>query len=127
MSNQLKSEKLAYDYMLEKFKANGNINMVRKLETAPVTMTGGIPDAYRAARDPVMHRLGIGTTHDMNSVITGIFLPSLQCHDYTLGEKIDLWRCKATSGIATLWDEMITTDLSEQVVTKTNRRARNVR
>lgn len=116
MSNQLKSEKLAYDYMLEKLKANGNTNMVRKLEAASVTMTGGIPERYRALRDPVMHSLGIGTTHDMNSVITGLLLPSLQCQDYTLGEKIDLWRGKATSGIASLWDEMITTDLSEQVV-----------
>jgi len=77
MSNQLKSEKLAYDYMLAQFKANGNRGMVRKLEAAPVTMTGGTPDAYRAVRDPAMHSLGIGTTHDMNSVITGIFLPSL--------------------------------------------------
>jgi len=116
MSNQLKSEKLVYDYMLEQFKANGNTNMVRKLEAAPVTMTGGTPDAYRALRDPAMHSLGIGTTHDMNSVFTGIFLPSLQSHDYTLSEKIDMWRGKATSGIASLWDEMISTDLSEQVI-----------
>jgi pimeloyl-ACP methyl ester carboxylesterase len=115
MSNQLKSEKLAYDYMLEQFKGNGNTKMVQKLEAAPVTMTGGTPDAYRALRDPAMHSLGIGTTHNMNSVITGIFLPSLQSNDYTLGEKIDMWRGKSSSGIASLWNDMITTDLSEQV------------
>ena len=115
MANQHKSEKLAYDYMLAQFKANGNTKMVRKLAAAPVTMTGGVPDAYRALRDPAMHSLGIGTTHDMHSVITGIFLPSWQSHEYTLGEKIDLWRGKATSGIASLWDEMLATDLSEQV------------
>ena len=62
---------------LQQFKANGNTEMVRKLEAAPVTMTGGTPDAYLALRDQAMHSLGIGTTHDMNSVITGIFLPSL--------------------------------------------------
>ncbi len=56
--------------------------MVRKLEAAPVTING-TPDAYLALRDPAMHSLGIGTTHDMNSVITGIFLPSLACRDYT--------------------------------------------
>lgn len=115
MSNQRQSEKLAYDYMLQQFKAQGNANMVRKLEAAPVTMTGGVPDAYRRLRDPAMHTLGIGTTHDMKSVITGIFLPSWQSRDYTLGEKLDLWRGKATSGIASLWDEMLATDLSEQV------------
>jgi pimeloyl-ACP methyl ester carboxylesterase len=103
--------------MLQQFKANGNSEMVRKLEAAPVTMTGGTPDAYRALRDPAMHSLGIGTTHDMDSVITGIFLPSLQSRDYTLIEKVNTWRGKASSGVALLWDDMITTDLSKQVTT----------
>jgi pimeloyl-ACP methyl ester carboxylesterase len=115
MSNQLKSEKLAYDYMLEQFKAHENTEMVRKLEAAPVTMAGGTPHAYRVLRDPAMHSLGIGTTHDMHSVVTGLFLPSLQSRDYTLGEKFHTWRGKAASGVAMLWDEMLSTDLSRQV------------
>ena len=100
MSNQLKSEKLAYEYMLEQFKENGNTEMVRKLEAAPVTMTGGTPDAYLAVRDEAMHSLGIGTTHDMNSVITGIFLPSLASREYTLMEKVNMWRGKSRSGVS---------------------------
>ena len=84
MSYQLKSERLAYEYMLQQFQENGNLKMVRKLEAAPVTMTDGTPDAYLALRDEAMHSLGIGTTHDMNSVITGIFLPSLTFRGYTL-------------------------------------------
>jgi pimeloyl-ACP methyl ester carboxylesterase len=115
MSNQLKSEKLAYDYMLQQFKENGNTKMVQKLEAAPVTMTDGTPDAYRALRDPAMHSLGIGTTHDIKSVVTGLFLPSLQFQEYTLSEKVNLWRGKASSGISILWYTMITTDLSKQV------------
>lgn len=115
MSHQLKSEKLAYDYMLAKFKENGNTGMVRKLEAAPVTLTGGIPDAYLALRDPGMHSLGIGTTHDMKSVIDGLILPSWQFREYTFMEKVNLWRGKAHSGVASLWDEMITTDLSKQL------------
>jgi len=115
MSNQLKSEKLAYEYMLQQFKANGNTEMVRKLEAAPVTMTGGTPDAYRALRDPAMHSLGIGTTHDMDSILTGIVLPSFQSREYTLSEKVNTWRGKAASGIAQLWDEMLATDLSQEV------------
>ena len=115
MSNQLKSEKLAYDFMLEQFKANGNREMVRKLESAPVTMAGGTPHAYRVLRDPAMHSLGIGTTHEMDSVVTGLFLPSLQSRDYTLGEKFHTWRGKAASGVAMLWDEMLSTDLSTEV------------
>lgn len=115
MSNQLKSERLAYEYMLEQFKKNGNEEMVRKLEEAPVTMTDGTPDAYLALRDEAMHRLGIGTTHDMNSVITGIFLPSLTSRDYTLIEKVNMWRGKSRSGISIMGDDMLSTDLSKRV------------
>jgi pimeloyl-ACP methyl ester carboxylesterase len=115
MSYQLKSERLAYEYMLQHFKESGNTKMVGKLEEAPVTMTGGTPDAYLALRDGAMHSLGIGTTHDMNSVITGIFLPSLTFRGYTLLEKVNMWRGKSQSGVSPFWDEMIATDLSIQV------------
>ena len=97
MSHQLKSEILAYDYMLKQFKANGNAKMARKLEAAPVTLTDGTPQAYLVLRDIAMHGLGIGTMDDLRSVVTGIFLPSLLCRDYTLGEKLNLWRAKAAS------------------------------
>lgn len=55
------------------------------------------------------------STHDMNSVITGIFIPSLLCREYTLTEKFNLWRGKSHSGISVLWSNMITTDLAMQV------------
>jgi pimeloyl-ACP methyl ester carboxylesterase len=112
MSDQLKSERLAYEYMLKEFTENGNLEMVRKLEAAPVTMTGGIPDAYLALRDEAMHSLGIGTTHGMNSVFSGIFLPSLTFREYTLMEKINMWRGKSQSGVSPMWDEIIATDLT---------------
>jgi pimeloyl-ACP methyl ester carboxylesterase len=116
MSNQLKSEKLAYDYMLQQFKEDGNTNMVRKLEAAPVTMTEGTPDAYRAVRDEAMHSLGIGTTHDMKSIISGIVVPSWQSRDYTLSEKVNTWRAKAEAGVSIVWDTVLATDLTKQVV-----------
>jgi pimeloyl-ACP methyl ester carboxylesterase len=115
MSNQLKSETLAYDFMLARFREAGNTSMVRKLEAAPVTLSGGIPDAYLALRDGAMHGLGVGTTRDMSSVITGIFLPSLTSPDYTLVEKFNMWRGKSRSGVSSLWREMTSTDLSEKV------------
>jgi pimeloyl-ACP methyl ester carboxylesterase len=115
MSDQLKSERLAYEYMLKKFHENGNTKMVRKLETAPVTMTDGTPHAYRVLRDPAMHSLGIGTTHNMKSVISGIFLPSLTCREYTLPEKINIWRGKSRSGISPLWANMLSTDVGKLV------------
>ena len=115
ISYQLKSEKLAYDYMLEQFTKNGDEKMVRKLEAAPVTMTGGTPDGYVVIRDVAMHSLGIGTMHDMHSVVTGLLLPSFQFREYTLSEKINLWLSKSRSGISIVWNEMLATDLSEQV------------
>ena len=113
--HQLKSEILAYEYMLGRFKETGNTRMVRKLEAAPVTMTGGTPDAYLAVRDRAMHRLGVGTTHDMTSVLSGVFWPSLRSPQYTLSEKIKMWRGKHLSGVSVLWDEMLATDLAERV------------
>ncbi len=115
MSNQLQSEKLAYDYMLQQFKENGDTKMVKKLEAAPVTVTSGTPKSYLLLRDVAMHSLGIGTTHDMHSVVTDIFLPSFQCRDYTLSEKIGMWRGKSQSGVASLWDAMLSTNLSEHL------------
>jgi pimeloyl-ACP methyl ester carboxylesterase len=114
MAHQIQSEKLAYDYMLQQFKANGNTRMVRKLEKAPVTLTVPLPPAYAAVRDEAMHTLGVGTTRDMKSVVTGIFLPSWRFPEYTLREKINLWRGKIFSH-AILWNEMIATDLTQQV------------
>ena len=117
VSNQLESERLAYEYMLKRFKEIGNKSMVRKLEAAPVTLAGGTPRAYLALRDPAMHPLGIGTTHAMKSHISGVFLTSLAFREYTLAEKFNLWRAKARAGVSIIWDEMLAVDLS-QAVTK---------
>lgn len=115
ISYQLKSEALAYEYMLKQFKENGNTAMVRKLEAAPVSMIGGIPDAYLSVRDEAMHTLGVGTIRDMKSVFSGLFVPSLQFREYTLGEKINLWRGKIRAGVGSLWSEMKGTDLTNTV------------
>ena len=115
MSYQLKSEKLAYDYMLRQYRKNGNRKMVRKLSAAPVTMTDGTPPGYLALRDPAMHRIGVGTTHEMKSVITGIFFSSLLCREYTFMEKVNLWRGKSRSGVSSLWDEMLSADLAAKL------------
>jgi pimeloyl-ACP methyl ester carboxylesterase len=115
MSDQRESERLAYEYMLKEFKENGNEEMVRKLEAAPVTTADDIPDSYLALRDGAMHSLGIGTRHDMKSVITGIFIPSLTFREYTLKEKLNLWRGKSQTGVSSLWNEIVVTDLTTQV------------
>ena len=115
MSYQLESERLAYEFMLERFKQKGDTKMVRRLERAPVTATGGTPDGYLALRDKGMHSLGIGTTHDMKSVISGIFIASWLASEYSLREKINLWRGRSFSRSFGLWDEVLRTDLSTVV------------
>jgi pimeloyl-ACP methyl ester carboxylesterase len=101
--------------MLEQFKTKGNKKMVRRLISAPVSNAYGTSAAYLTLRYKAMHSLGIGTTHDMKSIITGMFLPSLTCLEYTLTEKINLWRAKARYGVSILWDTILATDLAKEV------------
>lgn len=115
VSNQLMSEQLAYGYMLQRFRDDRNARMVRKLEAAPVTLEGGVPDGYLRVRDEAMHALGVGTMREMRSVVTGLFLPSLRHPDYTLAEKINLWRAKAAMGVSSMWKEVLATNLSQRV------------
>jgi pimeloyl-ACP methyl ester carboxylesterase len=112
---QLRSENASYAYMLEQYRARGDARMVQRLEAAPVTMTVPLPPGYVALRDEAMHGLGVGTTRDMRSVVTGIFLASWQFPEYTLGEKVSLWRGRAFSRGLGLWDEMQATDLTQRL------------
>ncbi len=115
IADQRRSEKLAYDWMLARYRADGNGDMVARLEAKPVTLEGGTPDGYAEVRDTAMHELGVGTTHEMRSVVRGILLPSLQSPQYTAGEKLRTWRGKASSGISTMWKEVMATNLAEVV------------
>jgi pimeloyl-ACP methyl ester carboxylesterase len=115
ISNQLESEKLAYTYMLDEFKKQGNSKMVAELEKAPVTDESiPLPSSYEAIRDPGMHSLGIGTMHNMDSIVTGLLIPSFKFRDYTLGEKIGLWRGKIAFG-KTTFNQQLATDLNQVV------------
>jgi pimeloyl-ACP methyl ester carboxylesterase len=114
ISYQLKSEILAYQYMLERYKEAGNTSMIRQLEAAPLSMTVPLPAAYMRLRDKAMHELGIGTTHHMKSVITGVFLASWMCRDYTLGEKLNIWRGKFSSD-KRLYNKIIAMDMTKVV------------
>ncbi len=86
---QKESERMAYEYMLNYFSKTGDEKTFKKLKNNDY-----LSDGYDKVRDSVMHRSGIGTTHDMTSVVSGIFFPSLTNSEYTLGEKINLWRGK---------------------------------
>jgi pimeloyl-ACP methyl ester carboxylesterase len=114
MSNQLESERLAHDYMLRRYRDDGNAGMARRLAAVQVGDAIPLPAAYLKVRDSAMHELGIGTTHDMKSIVTGLLLRSLQNPEYTLREKLDLWRGKALAGDG-LWNAQLSTDLAKKV------------
>lgn len=114
MSYQLKSEIQSYEYMVQRYAEIGNTKMARQLEAAPPTMSIPLPASYMKLRDKAMHGLGVGTTHDMKGVMTGVFLASWLFREYTLAEKVALWRGKFSSD-KILWDRMIAVDLTKLV------------
>ena len=115
ITNQLESERLAYDDMLNAFREAGNAGMLRKLEAAPFAKTVPLPEPYMAVRDAAMHTLGIGTMRGMRSVINGIFLAVWLDPEYTLREKLNIWRGRWHVSSAQLWDEVLRTDVTVKV------------
>jgi pimeloyl-ACP methyl ester carboxylesterase len=114
VSYQLRSEVAAHRAMLVQYRARGDTAMVARLKAAPVSMADGPSPAYLRLRDKAMHGLGCGTTRDMASVITGVFLPVWKCPAYTIREKIDIWRGLSFSR-GFLWDAFLRTDLTQQI------------
>jgi pimeloyl-ACP methyl ester carboxylesterase len=114
MTYQLRSENLALDYMRKRAREVGNIGLARRLEQAPRALTIPLPAAYMRLRDPAMHTLGVGTTPEMKSAITGVFLRSWLNPEYTLGEKLNIWRGKFFSD-RVFWNLMLATDLTREV------------
>ncbi len=113
MSDQLKSEKIAYNYMLNKYQELGNKKMSKALQRIAFKQNGGLPKEYISIRDVAMHELGIGTMRKTRNLFTDIFLPSLFFSEYTLLEKYNLWAGKSHSGISQSWDRMIKMNLME--------------
>ncbi len=114
VSHQIRSEVAAHRHLVDAYRARGDLRMVRRLEEAPVSLSEGTSDAWLRLRDGAMHRLGVGTTREMRSVITGVALPLWRCRAYTLREKVGIWRGMARSRHH-LWDEFLRTDLALRV------------
>ena len=115
LSYQLRSEMLAYEYMLEQFRNIGNTEMVRKLELLPPPMTVPLPRSYLALRNRAMR--DTWPRHDPGqeySKSTSVLIPYLLSNDYTWREKVNIWRGESFSSSA-LRDEMFATDLTEKV------------
>jgi pimeloyl-ACP methyl ester carboxylesterase len=55
-------------------------------------------------------------THNMKSVISGVFLPVMLNNEYTLSEKKNIWRGKSfNTKTANLWCKLVETDLTRKV------------
>jgi pimeloyl-ACP methyl ester carboxylesterase len=114
MSFQAESEVRAYEYALRAYQDRGDSGMVKRLGRTPVTVDQPLPRPYLRIRDKAMHRLGVGTTRDMRSVVTGVFLAVWTTRAYTIREKVNIGRGKLLSR-SRLWDEMQRTDLRAKV------------
>lgn len=111
VTHQFQSERESFRAMVDESRKRGDERLARKLEAAGTPEHVPFSETYLAIRDDAMHSLGGGTTRDMRSVITGIFVPVWRHRSYSVGEKIDLWRGKWSASNRQLWDEMLATDL----------------
>lgn len=113
MSDQLKSEKLAYEFILNKYQELNNQKMVDYFHSIKINDQNSLPLEYLKIRDDAMHELGIGTMRNMRNIATELFLPSLYFSEYTIYDKYHLWAGKSKFGISQNWERMIHTNLIE--------------
>jgi pimeloyl-ACP methyl ester carboxylesterase len=99
ITNQAESEKIAYEYMVLKAQESGDKRALSTLQKySSVTWSKEeILTFFRSpARDNYMHKMGIGTMHNMRSIFTGVFVPVWMCNAYTFKEKFNIWKSKIT-------------------------------
>ncbi|MCR4589191.1 MAG: alpha/beta hydrolase [Lachnospiraceae bacterium] len=98
--DQYRSELIAYDHMRKCYEEQGDSSMVAKFDKYKIRESDEDYRNYTKSglRDKAMHSLGVGTTSDMDDVITDLFFPSLRIKAYTPLERINIWRGKAASG-----------------------------
>ncbi len=118
ITNQTKSEKMAYTYMLKLYEADGNQKKINELKKYKVLESdSNILSFYTSTlRDQRMHELGIGTMHKMKSVFWEIFIPVWTCKAYTLQEKVNIWKSKFSFLPKTnLIKEVLETDFTSEI------------
>ena len=115
--DQRESEYMAYDYMKAQYELLGNEKMTERFEECPIRESQELYETYFSSnlRDTAMHDLGVGTTRDMDSVITGLFFPSLKCQAYTWRERINIWKGKALSSQFPVVEDSIQFNAFEEV------------
>lgn len=118
ITRQAESEKLCYRYMMDRYVADGNTKMVDELNKFPITENDSfiLPFFNSGLRDKTQHDLGVGTMHNMRSVIKDVFIPVWTCRAYTVREKLGIWISKFSFlGKTGLRSEVILLDIPAQV------------
>lgn len=116
VTSQLESEKIAYNYMIERVKGKGDKRLLKKLKSFDIRRKDYIPQEYLPLRNRLMHRFGIGTMYQMNSVFQGLVVPIMKFRGYSLREKITLWKAnQALQKHTNLRREVMNTNLSTKV------------
>jgi pimeloyl-ACP methyl ester carboxylesterase len=96
ITRQKESEKLCYRYMTDHYSATGNSKMLDAFREYPILENDSLllPYFNSVLRDKSMHELGIGTMHNMKSIIKDVFYPVWTCRAYTIREKFNIWYSK---------------------------------
>ena len=118
ITRQAESELLCYKYMMDQYLANGNSRMVAELNKYPINENGSLilPFFNSVLRDKAQHDLGIGTMHNMRSIIKDVFLGVWTCKAYTITEKLNIWISKFSFLKKTgLRSEIIQSDITAKV------------
>ncbi|WP_219724258.1 alpha/beta fold hydrolase [Raoultibacter timonensis] len=113
LARQDESERLAYAYMLDRFREAGDKRMLRRLEKHPIDQGAAIDFEYLSVRSSGMTKLGIGMVHRWRSMVKPV-LAVLRFKGYTMREKMNYPRGNAFS-LNCLWDEVLGIDLFERV------------
>ncbi|MEA4918449.1 alpha/beta hydrolase [Proteiniphilum sp.] len=96
ITDQCKSERMAYDFMLSQYAESKDRRSVKALRKYNgLKSESDLISFYNSStRDKLMHESGIGTMRSMRSVLKGVFLPVWTCRAYTLKEKCNIWKSK---------------------------------
>lgn len=112
---QVESERLAYSFMLDEFRAAGHQRMVRKLEKFPIDKGAEISMKYLAVRSDGMIKLGVGIMHQSTAIMDAVKIV-MGYKGYTWKEKIK-FPLGGGFSMKYLWDTVIQSDFEKQVPT----------
>lgn len=113
ISNQDKSERLAYNFMLEEFKKQNNTKMVKAFSKYNLNNGEKIPMMYMRIRSDGMMKLGIGIMHNLDSMNKAV-KAVLHFKGYTLGDKFK-FAMGSNYSLKFMWDMVTNTDMYSKI------------